>query len=132
MTAGMAAMQLFDRDAVARLNALGDRARSQIAEVIRTADVPACVTGGGSMFRIHMKPSPPVNYRAAYEGPVEAAIAKAVVAHLFDNGIMLIGTCSGMLSTPMTGGEIDALCDTLVGAFRKTREMWPDRTPARA
>ncbi len=132
MTAGLAAMELFSRDEVARLNALGERARTQIAEAIRAADVPACVTGGGSMFRIHMKPVAPADYRAAYVGPVEAALIKGLLDHLFDHGIMLINSCSGTLSTPMTGTEIDALTDALLGGLRKIREMWPDNTAAPA
>ena len=32
-------------------------------------DIPACVTGGGSMFRVHMKAEIPTTYRAAYMTP---------------------------------------------------------------
>lgn len=119
MTAGFAAMELFDRDAVAKLNALGERARKQIADAIRDADIPACVTGAGSIFRIHMKPQPPRNYREAFTTPAEAQLIRALLDHLFANGIMLMNTCSGVLSTPMTGSEIDALCEALLGGFRK-------------
>jgi hypothetical protein len=36
---------------------------------------------------------------------------------------MLINTCSGALSTPMTGREIDRLTDVLLGGFRTIKEM---------
>ena len=123
MTAGLIAMQLFDREQVARLNALGERARKQIAGAIRDAGIPACVTGAGSMFRIHLKPTPPANYRDAYVTPREARRVKVLLDHCFDNGIMLINTCSGTLSTPMTEKEIDQLTQVLHSGFRKLKEM---------
>ncbi|HRQ73305.1 MAG TPA: aspartate aminotransferase family protein [Phycisphaerales bacterium] len=113
MTAGLTAMRLFDRAEVARLNRLGSLARERIAALIAEVGVPACVTGDGSMFRVHMKPEPPSDYRAAYPSHREAEAAAALVNALFRDGIMLIGTCTGTLSTPMTEREIDALCEAL-------------------
>jgi glutamate-1-semialdehyde 2,1-aminomutase len=118
MTAGLTAMELFDRPAVTRLNELGERARRQIAEAIRIADAPASVTGAGSMFRIHLKPEPPRDYRDAYVGPSEARMTRALVDRLFDAGIMMIDTASGTLSTPMTEREVDRLAEALLDAFR--------------
>ncbi len=123
MTAGLAAMELFDKPAVAKLNLLGDRVRQQIAGAIREADIEACVTGAGSMFRIHFKSTPPDNYREAYNGPADTRKLRTLLDHLFGNGIMLIGTGTGTLSTPMTVGEIDQLCDALLGGFRKVKEL---------
>ncbi len=118
MTAGLTAMRLFDRAEVERLNRLGELARERIAGLIAEAGVPACVMGGGSMFRLHMKPEPPRDYRAAYPTAREAGAAGALVNALFRDGVMLIGTCTGSLSTPMTEREIDALCDALRPALR--------------
>jgi len=88
--------------AVSKLNALAEYARSQLEEAIRITHIPASVTGGGSMFRVHTKPEPPVNYRAAPVTAEENARLKLLLEHLFDNGIMMINTCSGTLSTVMT------------------------------
>jgi len=123
LTAGYTAMQLFDPGAVNALNALADHARNQIAEAIKMADIHACVTGAGSMFRIHMKPNPPRNYREAFVGPEDAAKIRAILDYALEHGLMLINTCSGTLSTPMTEMEIDRLSEVLLGAFRKVREM---------
>jgi glutamate-1-semialdehyde 2,1-aminomutase len=122
MVAGRVSMELFDREAVERINRLADRARDQIAEAIGIADIPACVTGGGSMFRVHMKPEAPRNYREAFETKEEAGWIKMLLDHLFDNGIMMINTCSGTLSTPMTQGEIDTLADVMLSGFRKIKK----------
>ena len=123
MTAGRVAMELFDREAVLKLNALADRARGCIAEAIRIADVPACVTGGGSMFRVHMKAAVPENYRAAFVTPEETKLTKVLLDHCFDNGLIMINTCSGTLSTPMTRAEIDTLGEVMLGGFRKIKAL---------
>ena len=121
MTAGLVAMELFDEAAVAALNKLAQYTRDQIAEAIRIADIPACVSGAGSMFRVHMKPEVPLNYRAAYVSPEELKSTQLLLDHLFDNGMMLINTCSGALSTVMTTREIDSLAEAMLGGFRKIK-----------
>jgi glutamate-1-semialdehyde 2,1-aminomutase len=122
MVAGCTAMQMYDRSEVARLNALGDRARAQIADAIRTADVPFSVTGAGSMFRIHVRPQPPANYRECYVGPSGQQLIRAILDQCFARGVMLIETFSGTLSTPMTEAEVDRLSEVLLESFRATRE----------
>jgi glutamate-1-semialdehyde 2,1-aminomutase len=121
MTAGLAALEHFDGAAVARLNALGDIARKQITEAIHEADVPACVTGGGSIFRIHLKARPPTNYRESFATPEEASLIRVLLDHAYASGIILIGTCSGTLSTPMTQLEIDRLSEVLLTGFKKIK-----------
>ncbi|MGI9287177.1 MAG: aminotransferase class III-fold pyridoxal phosphate-dependent enzyme, partial [Pseudomonadales bacterium] len=122
MTAGYTALSMFDKTAVTQLNELADYARNQIREVIGIADVPACVTGRGSIFRVHMKPDAPANYRGAYVTPEEANLVRMMLDHLFDNGIIMINTCSGTLSTVITKREIDTLAEVMLGGFRKIRE----------
>lgn len=121
MTAGLTTMRLLDCRAIERLNVLGEYARRSIAEAIDLAEIPACVTGTGSMFRIHLKPKPPVNYRDTFAGPVAAERLGVLLDHMFDNGIMMINTASGMLSTAMTKPEIDQFADVLLGGLRKVR-----------
>jgi glutamate-1-semialdehyde 2,1-aminomutase len=116
-------MELFDRRQVARINRLGEVARRQIGEAIRTAGIPACVTGGGSIFRIHLKTEPPNNYRQSYVTPSEARLLRALIEHALEEGVILIGTCSGALSTPMNQTEIDRLSEVLLSGFRKIKAM---------
>ena len=109
MTAGRVAMEWFDQSSVDQLNRLGDYARSKIAETIAAAGARACVTGGGSMFRVHLKETPPTEYRSAYMDAEETERIRSLVDHLFDRGFMMINTCSGALSTAMTTMEVDQL-----------------------
>lgn len=122
MTAGYAAMRLFDREAVTRLNALGERARRQVAEAIQTSGYPASVTGAGSLLRIHLRPEPPTTYREAWVDPERQRRMKALLDLAFEHGIMLINTGSVALSTAMSGAEIDRLAEGLLAVFRKLPE----------
>ena len=119
MVAGLTAMELFDRAAVEKLNMLAGYARDQITQAIAIADVPACVTGAGSMFRVHMKAEVPDSYRAAFPDALETVRLASILDHLFDNGIIMINTCSAVLSTPMTELEIDRLAETMLAGFRQ-------------
>jgi glutamate-1-semialdehyde 2,1-aminomutase len=124
MVAGLTAVRAFDRTAVSKLNQLGDLARTRLTEAIRIAGVPACVTGAASMFCIHMKETPPNNYREAYVGSKEKALRQAFLDYMLDHGILLINTCTGMLSTPMTDTEIDVLAQVAVDAFKKIKDKF--------
>ena len=125
MTAGHTAMKLFDRAAVDRLNGLGDRARRQITEAIGIAGIPACVTGQGSMLRVHLKAEAPRDYRSSFAGPDEARLLKILLDHLLASGIIMINTGTAMLSTVMTEREIDTLSEAMLSGFRKIKELLP-------
>jgi len=118
-TAGLIAMEKFDADAIARLNALADHARRGIESAIASSGVNACVTGSGSMFRVHLTPHAPRNYRDAYAEPKQRDQLKRLLDHLFDEGFVMINTCSAALSTPMTETEIDALIAAFASGFNK-------------
>ena len=119
MTAGLAAMELFDEAAVGRLNVLAKRAMDGIDEAIHSTGVKACVTGGGSMFRVHLKESPPLNYREAFADPEESRRLEMLVDHLLDEGLIMINTCSATISTPMGEPEIDTLVAAMKSGFEK-------------
>ncbi|MDJ0791684.1 MAG: aspartate aminotransferase family protein [Acidimicrobiia bacterium] len=119
MSAGLVAMRLFDHEAVARLNGLASRAVTGIQEAIEATGIDACVTGTGSMFRVHLKPEPPLNHREAFLTKDEAHRLGVLLDHLFDAGFMMINTCSATLSTPMGEPEIDALIEAFAGGFEK-------------
>ena len=123
MTAGLAAMQDFDEPAVDRLNLLAERAMKGIDEAARAAGARACVTGGGSILRVHMKEKPPRNYREAFLSPEESLRLKTLLDHLFDAGFVMINTCTAMLSTPMGEVEIDALVAACGEGFEKIAKM---------
>ena len=119
MTAGLTAMQLFDEAAVGHHNRLAERAMRKIRKSIAQTGVRACVTGGGSMFRVHFKERPPRNYREAYATLKENEQLKYMLDHLFKSGFMMINTCAATISTPMEEPEVDALVHAMDHAFRE-------------
>ncbi|HBE41068.1 MAG TPA: aspartate aminotransferase family protein, partial [Bacteroidales bacterium] len=118
MTAGFVAMDLFDQEAVLKLNALTNNAVSQIKEVIRLADVPVSVTGAGSMFRFHLTPTPPTTYREAYQTEETISVVNELLDFLyFNEKILMVNTFSCMFSTVLTQKEVDRLSEGLLRAF---------------
>ena len=122
MTAGLTAMELFDEEAVQRINALAARAREGIEEAIRSTGITACVTGGGSLLRVHVKASPPTNYREAFLNAEETRQLTGLLGHLLDEGITMINTCTAAMSTVMGESEIDTLVSAMERGFAKIRE----------
>jgi glutamate-1-semialdehyde 2,1-aminomutase len=122
MVAGRVTMQLFDEPAIERLNRLGDYARQRIAESIRESGAPASVTGAGSLFRIHLQPEPPVDYRTAFADPAQSANVTWLVNYLMDRGFLMINTCTGALSTPMTEKEVDQLASALYDGLNQLKQ----------
>ena len=121
MTAGLTAMERFDAQAVAKINALAERAKHGIEEAIARTEVTACVTGGGSMFRVHLKARPPRNYREAFSGAEELRRLNVLLDHLFEQGFLMINTCSATMSTAMGEAEIVSLVEALETGFVKIR-----------
>ncbi|MFK5957051.1 MAG: aspartate aminotransferase family protein [Planctomycetota bacterium] len=119
MTAGFTAMKLFDEAAVKRLNALTERLVKGLEAAIAKTGIKACVTGGGSMFRVHFKEQAPRNYREAYASAEENRLVNLQLDHMFASGFMMINTCAGVLSTPMGETEVDAFVSAMEAGFRK-------------
>jgi glutamate-1-semialdehyde 2,1-aminomutase len=113
-------MELFDQEAVARLNNLNRLAMDAMTEAIGQRGVEASVSGAGSLFQIHMTSPAPTNYRDAYPTFEVAARLSKFVDLLLGNGVLLASSGTGILSTPMGEDEIAQLVSAvdraLVGA----------------
>ena len=119
MTAGLTAMKLYDEDAIDRVNALAARATDGIRDAISSTGAKACVTGRGSMFRVHLSPDPPSNYREAFASAEDNRRLKVLLDHLFEAGLIMINTCSATISTAMGEAEIDTLVAAMEGGLQK-------------
>lgn len=119
MTAGRIAMELFDKEAVTKLNELTFNARNKIEEAIKLADVPVSLTGAGSMFRIHLSAVPPSTYREAYQSKETLRVLNMLIDHLyFQEKIMMINTCACMFSTAITDKEVERLAEGMLNGFK--------------
>ena len=118
-TAGRVAMELFDEEAVLKLNALTNIAKLQIEESIKIADVPISITGSGSMFRLHLQANSPTNYREAYHTKEKKALINELLDYLFlKENIIMINTCACMFATTLTQKEVDRLSEALLNGFK--------------
>ncbi len=118
ITAGKVAIELFDREAVENVNNLSLIAQKQIIEAGKIASLPVCTTGRGSMFKIHFKDVPPVCFRDAYEDPATKKIMNMFLEHVYEKGIIMINSCSCVLSTVIGQKEIDVLSDVVLSGFK--------------
>ncbi|WP_298770517.1 aspartate aminotransferase family protein [uncultured Shewanella sp.] len=128
MVAGLTAMKLFDKLAVDRLNQLGRLARELLNHEIENLGIKACVTGAGSMLRLHLKAQAPTDYRQTYNNAIQNQATKSLLRYLFDNGIMMINTCTAMLSTPMTEKDIRYLVETITSGLALIQHQYPELT----
>ncbi len=118
-TAGRVTMEMFDEQAVSKLNALTMNARKQIEEVIKIADIPACTTGAGSMFRIHFQEKAPNSYRDAYQNKETKAVIDELIDYLFlKEDIIVINTMTCMFATSLTQKNVDRLSEALLRGLK--------------
>jgi len=119
MTAGRVAMELFDQEAVSNLNKLTQKAISQLNEAIKIADIPASITGAGSMFRVHLKATPPTTYRETYQVKELSVLLNKLIDYLFvTENLILTNTCACMFSTAITQKEVDRLAQAMLNGFK--------------
>lgn len=119
MVAGEAAMKLLTPDAFRHIDALGERARRQIADAFRVSGIPGSVTGGGSLFRLHMSSGNFVDYRSSYEtGPQRKAMHE-LVEYLLEHGVLVSPQQGlGSISTVMREADIDDLSEQVLAGLR--------------
>ena len=119
MTAGYTAMKMFDKKSVLELNKLTKIAIKQVEESISLSGIPACVTGDGSMFRVHFNNNKPTTYREAYQEKGIKTIINELLDYLFlKENIIMINTCACMFSTTLNQQHIDRLSEALLNGFR--------------
>jgi glutamate-1-semialdehyde 2,1-aminomutase len=117
MRAGLAAMELLDEAAFARLDAIGQAARTGIDEAFRRHGVPGGTVGLGSLLKIHFADRPIRDYRSAYLTQPEAQRQAVFNRGLLNRGVLAAGYGLMALSTPMTDADIAAIVAAVSGAL---------------
>jgi glutamate-1-semialdehyde 2,1-aminomutase len=115
MAAGLAAIELFDEPAVARLNALGDRLREGVRAIIARTGLEASIVGAGSVSQLHFTAGPIRNPTDAARGsrPLQALLQLLLLAR----GMFVTTRQMYVLSTPMGEPEIDRFLEATEGAL---------------
>jgi glutamate-1-semialdehyde 2,1-aminomutase len=117
MRAGLAAMELLDHAAFARLDAMGEAVRSGINGAFRRHGVPGGTVGLGSLLKIHFADRPVRDYRSAYLTEREAQRQAVFNRGLLNRGVLAAGYGLMALSTPMLDADIDAIIEAASGAL---------------
>jgi glutamate-1-semialdehyde 2,1-aminomutase len=116
MVAGVAAMEAYTPEEVARINALGDRLRDGLRKVLQDADVPAAVTGYGSFVGVHLGPTGVRTYR-------DAALSDKALGRLLHLALLLEGIFVAPRLTMCTSTAMDdATIDEVVAGFRRAMD----------
>jgi glutamate-1-semialdehyde 2,1-aminomutase len=118
MTAGKIAMEMLDREAMKKLNDNSAIAVRQIQEAGKLAGIPLSITGKGSMFKVHFRDVAPTTYRESYEDAALKKIITLFLDKMYEEGIIMINSCSCVLSTVITQKEIDILSEAMLNSFR--------------
>ncbi len=109
MRAGLAAMELLDQAAFARLDTIGQAVRDGIDAAFRKTGVPGGTVGLGSLLKIHFTDRRIRDYRSAYLTEAEAKRQAVFNAALLNRGIFAANYGLMALSLPMTDADVDAI-----------------------
>jgi glutamate-1-semialdehyde 2,1-aminomutase len=120
LAAGLATLELLSRDAVARLNATGDRLRAGLTGVFAEAGIPVSVTGLGSLFGMHLTEGPVRTIRDAARA--DAALRHRIFLGLYVEGILLDPRGVGTLSTAIGEPEIEEFLAALRAVLSRLRQ----------
>lgn len=116
MLAGAVTLEQLTDDVFRDLAETTDRLRQGLSDACAEMEVPAQVTGLGSLFGIHFTDQPINNYRDVASG--DAQLRHQVFLGLLNEGILPATNLVGALSTENTQEEVD----TFVAAFRRVME----------
>jgi len=117
MRAGLAAMELLDAAAFARLDAIGERMRADIDATFRRHGVPGHAVGLGSLLKIHFSDRKIRDYRSAYMSAEEAKRQEKFNLALLNRGVLTASYGLMALSTPMTDQDIEEILSAVSNAL---------------
>ena len=104
----------------ARMNAMGERFRTEINRYARERDYPAIATGVGSMFWMHALRGPVNNVRDAHQGDPDASVGLRL---LYRKNGLHISSHHGFMCTAHTEEDITQLIETHKAAMEELRSQ---------
>ena len=139
LAAGIACLEQLTPEVHARVQAIGDRARSGIDELGRRYDIPLHATGLGHLFGMHWAPERVVDYRTRMQDDREKVATSALA--LINEGFYQMSLGYFLLSAEVGEAEIDGFLAALERALHtlgyatraaaRSRGGWPS-SPAAA
>jgi glutamate-1-semialdehyde 2,1-aminomutase len=111
---------VLTREAIARVNALGDRLREGLEEAGRKIGIPLCVTGRGSMLTLHFQSDRPT-HAGAVRTP--AGWRKLMQLELLLRGVYSARRGFIALMIPMSEADVDRVVQTFDETLREYRSL---------
>jgi glutamate-1-semialdehyde 2,1-aminomutase len=105
LAAGLAAVRALTSEAIADLNARGDRLRAAWSRVGDEAGVALTVTGRGSLLGLHFVPGPVRDIRDTWAA--DRALGHAVFLSMMNEGLLIDPRGVSCLSTATTDDDIE-------------------------
>ena len=121
MVAGRASMELLTPDRFEYLGQLGDRMRQGLDEAFRIAAVDGYASGEGSLVAVNFNRDAYTNYREYHAASSRMGDYKPVFLSLLGSGIFASMYREFVLSTVMTTGDVDRVCEAFLHALRTTK-----------
>lgn len=107
MTAGHAAMLQLDREAFARLDAIGEAVRSGLRSMFDDAGLKWQVTGAGSLFRVHPHARTIRNYRDSHLSSDEAVVIEHFGLRMQAEGVYFLAESLGCFNLATSDDDVD-------------------------
>jgi glutamate-1-semialdehyde 2,1-aminomutase len=120
MAAGLKTLELFDREAVARLNRAGDDLRARLNETLTAAGIDGIVAGTGSVLQLHFMAPPLRNARDANRG--DRRLLRLMHLSLLNRGVFAAARQMYVLSTAMTPETVDQFVRHFAAALQPIAE----------
>ena len=119
MVAGEVVMNHLTPEVYDRMNALGEELRAKLRAVFDEFEVPAQITGIGSLFGIHFTSEEIRDYRSVVRA--DQTMRKALFTGLLNEGILLQTGTAGAMNSLTSTADIDTLVDATRRVVQRVR-----------
>ena len=119
MAAGEVVMNHLTPDVYDRMNAIGGELRAKLRAVFDEFEVPAQITGIGSLFGIHFTSEEIRDYRTVVRA--DQTMRTALFTGLLNEGVLTMAATAGAMNSLTTDSEIDTLVDATRRVIQRVR-----------
>src|SRR5215210_1422213 len=117
LMAGATTLELLTSEVIRLLNLRGEYLRRRIREAFEEVDLPAQVTGLGSLFAIHLTSQPIRSYRDTIGA--DADLRHRIFLGLFKEGVLIDPRGVGCVAAAVGEAEIERFVDSLRTVLRE-------------
>ncbi len=130
LAAGLATLKAYEAAEIERINRLGESLRAGFREALERSGFRGSVGGSGSLSSVHWTTTPPATVREAARAKARAGIIPALIhLELLNQGVYSAPRGMFVISTPMTGNEVDFAVEAFGKALETVRPYIRDKAP---